>query len=361
MTVRNTWEPIDLNSEESNHHLAAWKYEGKRLAFEVSHSLTDGAGVLPYIKSTLYLYISRKTGLAFDPDGFRLPGDDIPESETGNPFAGLDIDGAEAPLNIKQTVPDFYRLSDGTDHDPRITYIKHGYFNYYAELETAGKCFEWAMDHLALDEVGVYLEHTKVTDIESKYTSLYDYLSEEVRKVPPGANGVIFTPWLHGNRCPFEDSKAGGMFFNIRIENGKRDMIRAILEGICYHLRWLLECETKKVKTSDTIRFVGGGALSPLTCQMLADITGRTIETVHNTQEVGAIGTALVVAAGIKGTDVLELARQLVKVAQTYVPDPSNKAVYERNYQVFKRLYSCNAENFKALNHNSKGIIKAFR
>ena len=238
---------------------------------------------------------------------------------------------------------------------------KHGYFNYYAELETAGKCFEWAMDHLALDEVGVYLEHTKVTDIESKYTSLYDYLSEEVRKVPPGANGVIFTPWLHGNRCPFEDSKAGGMFFNIRIENGKRDMIRAILEGICYHLRWLLECETKKVKTSDTIRFVGGGALSPLTCQMLADITGRTIETVHNTQEVGAIGTALVVAAGIKGTDVLELARQLVKVAQTYVPDPSNKAVYERNYQVFKRLYSCNAENFKALNHNSKGIIKAFR
>ena len=124
MTVRNTWEPIDLNSEESNHHLAAWKYEGKRLAFEVSHSLTDGAGVLPYIKSTLYLYLSRKTGLAFNPDGFRLPGDDIPESETGNPFAGLDIDGAEVPLYTKQTVPDFYRISDGTDQDQRITYIK---------------------------------------------------------------------------------------------------------------------------------------------------------------------------------------------------------------------------------------------
>jgi len=57
----------------------------------------------------------------------------------------------------------------------------------------------------------------------------------------------------------------------------------------------------------DTIRFVGGGALSPFTCQMLADITGRTIETVNNTQEVGAIGTALVVAAGLKGVDVLEL------------------------------------------------------
>ena len=228
---------------------------------------------------------------------------------------------------------------------------RHGYFNYYAELETAGKCFEWVMDHLALDEIGVYLSNSTVADdIESKYTSLYDYLSEEVSKVPPGANGVIFTPWLHGNRCPFEDSNAGGMFFNIRIENGKRDMLRAVLEGICYHLRWLLECEERKVKTSDTIRFVGGGALSSVTSQMLADITGRKIETVDNSQEVGAIGTALVVAAGIKGVDVLELSQQLVKANHVYVPDSGNKEIYERNYMVFKKLYKSNASNFKDIN-----------
>ena len=227
---------------------------------------------------------------------------------------------------------------------------KHGYFNYYAELETAGKCYEWVMNHLALDEIGVYLNTIKVTDdMESKYKSLYEYLSDEVSKVPPGANGVLFTPWLHGNRCPFEDSSAAGMFFNIRIENGKRDMIRAVLEGICYHLRWLLECEEKKVKTSDAIRFVGGGALSPTVCQILSDITGRTIETVHNTQEVGAIGTALVVAAGIKDEDVLDLSRQLVKVNRTYRPDPTHRDVYDRNYKVFKNLYKSNARNFKNL------------
>lgn len=227
---------------------------------------------------------------------------------------------------------------------------KHGYFNYYAELETAGKCFEWVKDHLALDEVGLYLDQKMITDAESKYLSLYDYLSTEVGKVPPGANGVIFAPWIHGNRCPFEDSKAGGMFFNIRIDNGKRDMIRAVLEGICYHLRWLLECVEKKVKTSDIIRFVGGGALSPLTAQMLADITGRTVETVNNTQEVGAIGAALVVAAGIKGEDVLELSRRLVKANCTYVPNPENKEAYERNFRVFKNLYKSNAANYKLLN-----------
>mgnify|MGYP002870149929 CR=1 FL=1 len=128
------------------------------------------------------------------------------------------------------------------------------------------------------------------------------------------------------------------------------DMIRAVLEGICYHLRWLLECEMKKVKTSEVLRFVGGGALSSVTCQMLSDITGRTIETINSTQEVGAIGTALVVAAGINGVDVLELARQLVKPNRVYVPDPANKEVYERNYKVFKRLYKANASSFQTMN-----------
>lgn len=124
MTVRDTWTPIRLNAEESNYHLGAWKFERKRLACEISHSLTDGAGVLPYFKSALYLYLSRKTGQSFAPAGFRLPGDDISESETGNPFADLDIDGAEEPLYRKETVKDFYRLNDGTDSDSHVTYIK---------------------------------------------------------------------------------------------------------------------------------------------------------------------------------------------------------------------------------------------
>ena len=243
-----------------------------------------------------------------------------------------------------------YQTVDLTAMITGVLSAQKGYFNYYAELETAGKCFEWVKDHLALDEVGIYLDKIKFTDVESKYISLYDYLSEEVSKVPSGANGVIFTPWLHGNRCPFEDANAGGMFFNLRVDNGKRDMIRAVLEGICYHMRWLLECVMRKVKTSDTIRFVGGGALSPVTCQMLADITGRTIETVGNSQEVGAVGTALVVAAGLKGEDVFDLSKQLIKADHVYVPDLSNREIYDRNYKVFKMLYRSNARYFNVLN-----------
>lgn len=124
MIVRNTWDPITFHSEESNYHLAAFKYEGNRLAFEISHALSDGAGMLPFIKSVMYLYLSRKTGRTFDPAGFRLPGDVIPESETGNPFADLDIDAAEEPMYVKETAADFYRLGEGQDTDGRVFYLK---------------------------------------------------------------------------------------------------------------------------------------------------------------------------------------------------------------------------------------------
>jgi len=83
---------------------------------------------------------------------------------------------------------------------------------------------------------------------------------------------------------------------------------------------------------------------------MLADITGRTIETVSNTQEVGAIGAALVVAAGIMGVDVLELSKQLVKPVNNYIPNSDNKKTYDHNYNVFKKLYKSNASSFKKLN-----------
>ena len=124
MTVRGTWDPITFNSSQSNYHLAAWKYKGTRMAFEISHSLTDGAGVFPYIKSVLYLYLTRKTGEALDPEGIRLPKDAIPESETGNPFASLDIDGAKEPLYVKPTVADFLRVKTEGDPAPQVHCIK---------------------------------------------------------------------------------------------------------------------------------------------------------------------------------------------------------------------------------------------
>ena len=242
-------------------------------------------------------------------------------------------------------------IVDTTAMIAAVVGVQNGRYNYFAELETAGKCLEWVKDHLALDEIGIYLEKKHVAEsTETVYTSLYDYLSKVIKDTPAGCGGVVFTPWLHGNRCPFEDPFSRGMFFNISLETGKTELIRSVIEGVCFHMRWFIETQDKKIKTSDTIRFVGGGALSDVTCQILADITGRTIETVESPQNVGAVGAAALMAVGLGIIDNVGDAKKLIPASKTFKPDSTYKAVYDRNYEVYKTLYANNKKAFAALN-----------
>lgn len=229
--------------------------------------------------------------------------------------------------------------------------VSEGEFNYFAELETAGKCLEWVRDHLALDEINVYLkDKLDGVSVEAQLEGLYEFMLEQIAEVPAGSDGVIFTPWLHGNRCPFEDPYAAGMFFNIRLDTGKRELIHAVLEGVCYHLRWQLEASEKKVATSRRIRFVGGGALAPLTCQLFADITGREVETVNEPQNVGAMGAAILVGVGIGLFSSIHEADRLIKTSATYYPNPAVKSIHDRNFGVLKFLYTSNKKSFRTLN-----------
>ena len=224
-------------------------------------------------------------------------------------------------------------------------------FNYFAEMETAGKCLEWVRDHLALDEIGIYLEkHLHADSPEAVHVSLYSYLIESIKNVAPGCGGVLFAPWLHGNRCPFEDGQVKGMFFNIGIETGKSEMIRAVLEGVCFHLRWMLEAQGKKIALPGTLRFVGGGALAPFTCQLLADITGNTVQTVENPQNAGAVGAALLAAVGLKMIPSIRYAEKIIRPNAEYTPNKAIKIAYDKNYSAFKMLYKNNKKTFHLLN-----------
>ena len=171
-----------------------------------------------------------------------------------------------------------------------------------------------------------------------------------VGEAPPGAGGVIFTPWLHGNRSPFEDPNARGMFFNLSLDTGKRKLIRAVVEGILYQKRWYLECMARKFPINDPLRFVGGGALSPVTAQMLADITGRTVAVVENPQNAGAAGAAACCGLALGVYPNFPAIARSVRITRTHTPDPAHRAVYDRNYGVFKRLHADNRKNFALLN-----------
>lgn len=258
--------------------------------------------------------------------------------------------------------------------------VQPGLYNYFAELETAGKCLEWVRDHLALDEINIYLKKEDVCQTQAQenheasdetqasasqnelrpvhypgnkekiFRSLYDYLSEVIDTTPEGSNGVIFTPWLHGNRCPFEDARARGMFFNIGLETGKSELLRAVVEGCCYHMHWFLETIEKKLHTSEVIRFVGGGALSPVTTQILADVLQRPVETVPEPQNVGAAGAALITAIGLGACSSFSDAAQRIQADRRYEPRTESRTIHERNYKVFKTLYRQNKAAFAALN-----------
>ena len=124
MTVRNTWAPIELASKEANYHLAAIKYEGNRICLEMNHALSDGAGVSHFFKSLLFVYLSKKTGVSFPAQGFRLPGSEAPLSETGDPFAAVDTDNVQGPFYQKKPTADFYRLPSRNGEADHIYYLK---------------------------------------------------------------------------------------------------------------------------------------------------------------------------------------------------------------------------------------------
>lgn len=228
-------------------------------------------------------------------------------------------------------------------------------YNYFGELETSNKCVGWVKDHLALDEIGVFLKKygNAADSLEQVEFNMYDYLEEVIDSIPAGSNGVIFTPWLHGNRCPFEDPNSAGMFFNIRLETGKTELIRSVVEGICFHMRWMLERQEQKIskyQTTKSVRFCGGGALGETTCQILADILQRDVVVVESPQNIGAVGAAACIAVGMGIIPKMEDVKKLISIKKTYHPNLAHKNVYDKNFKVFQNLYKANKENFAILN-----------
>ena len=210
-------------------------------------------------------------------------------------------------------------------------------YNCFAELETGGKCLEWAKDRIGIDGA-----------------EGYGQIMDAIAKVPAGSNGLIFTPWLHGNRNPFEDPDARGVFFGLGLETKAEDMIHAVIEGVCLHLKWQMTAMEKLTPSSEPIRFVGGGALAPLTCQILADVLGKTVETVGEPQNAGSVGAAAVIGVGLGIIDSLQGVKAMIPVSATYKPRRENTDLYEGMFEVFKDLYKNNKKNFRKLRERGK-------
>jgi xylulokinase len=141
------------------------------------------------------------------------------------------------------------------------------------------------------------------------------------------------------------------MFFNLGLDTGKRQLVRAVLEGVAFHTRWLLESLEHHVPARPALRFAGGGARSPVWAQILADVLGRDIQTVARPQHAGAAGAAIVAAVGLGLIAGFSDAARLVPVQHRCSPRAQLRARYDHMYAVFKRLYPANRRLFRLLNN----------
>lgn len=204
---------------------------------------------------------------------------------------------------------------------------------YLGELQTAGVCLGWARGLLA--ERGASADEAALAD--------------EAEGSPPGANGLLFAPWLHGSRSPNEDPHARGLFLNLSLEHRRSDMLRAVFEGVALHLAWILEGVEDRARVAPRLRFVGGGARSALWAQCLADAASRPVETVASPQLCGARGAALLgLAATRPGTDLKALARAIAP-ERTFFPDAGRAQLYRGRRALLARAHKANRPLFRAL------------
>ena len=197
--------------------------------------------------------------------------------------------------------------------------------------ETAGECLDWLRGSLLApgDMLGPDGFSPSFADL--------DHLGATAA---PGCGGVIFTPWLAGERSPVDDRKARAGFLGISLATTRAEMVRSVLEGVAYSNRWLYGPVRRFLPAEPTsLRILGGGASSDLWCQMHADILGLTVERVEEPVFANLRGAALVAMVGT-GMIGAEEARRAIRIDKTFVPDASLSAVYTANYRVFSKIYA---------------------
>jgi xylulokinase len=183
---------------------------------------------------------------------------------------------------------------------------------------------------------------------DALWKTRYDVITRDAAKVPAGSDGLLFLPYLSGERTPYPDPNARGVFFGLNLKHTRAAMARAVMEGVSFGLRDSLELTLNLRAPVRQIRLVGGGARSALWQQILADVFEQPIHTVNATQGA-AFGAALLagVGAGIF-TSVTDACNKTIRVRLAATPG-EDAETYERCYPRYRALYSTLRDEFAKL------------
>ncbi|MCI6004276.1 MAG: xylulokinase [Blautia sp.] len=164
-------------------------------------------------------------------------------------------------------------------------------------------------------------------------------LNEIANEAAPGSDGVVFLPYMAGERSPIWNPDAKGVFYGLDFSKTKGHMVRACMEGVAFSLRHNLEVAEEAGADAQVLRAMGGSANSLLWTQIKSDITGKPI-LVPSSDTATTLGAAILAGVGVGFyKDYEEAVSLTVKTTREHQPNPENKAVYDRNYQTYLKLY----------------------
>ncbi len=185
---------------------------------------------------------------------------------------------------------------------------------------------------------------------EANVPDIFKVLDQIAERVPAGANGVIYTPWIWGERAPVEDKTLRAGLYNLSLYNSREDIIRAFLEGIAFNTRWVLGPVEKFLgRKTDCIHLVGGGAQSDVWCQIFADVMNVPIRQAVEPICANARGAAWIGAVGL-GEISYQQVSELINFKRTYEPQPRNRAIYDQRFEIFTNIYHQMSGIYRKLN-----------
>jgi xylulokinase len=231
------------------------------------------------------------------------------------------------------------------DPETRVHSFNHsvpGCFYLMGVMLSAGLSFRWFRDTFGEKE----LEQEKKTGVDA-----YDLLSRAAQKAPPCCEGLLFLPYLNGERTPHKDPYARGVFFGISPRHGRNHIIRAIMEGIVFGLKDSLDIiESLGIKI-DQVRATGGGGKNAFWRQMQADIFGKPVVTVNH-DEGPAYGASLLAGAGAGiFKTVQDAAEATVRITSKTEPRHEMTEKYAEAHARFRCLYASLKDDFRAIKY----------
>ncbi|WP_114239067.1 FGGY-family carbohydrate kinase [Dyella sp. C9] len=182
---------------------------------------------------------------------------------------------------------------------------------------------------------------------------VYQVLDRIADRVPAGARGLIYTPWLFGERTPVDDKTLRAGLFNLSPEHTREDVIRAFLEGVALNTRWMLEPMLRFVRghRGDTLTVVGGGGQSDVWCQMLADVTGMAVRQPVAPIQANALGAAFIAGVGLGEMDYADVPERC-RQRQLFEPRASMCGLYDERFDTFRELHRRLAPMYRRINRH---------